>query len=251
MRFYTQKHRYHRGVDLHARSMYVCILDQRGEIVLHKNLPAGPGPFLKAIAPFREDLVVAAECMFAWYWLADRCAQEQIPFVLGHAPYMKAIHGWKVKNDRVDSHKIAGLLRGGMLPQAYVCPPEMRSTRDLLRRRCYTDGSNVGPLNCSSKKTLFSAIAVQPFNSKARSPIKTIRVLMRYLHWTRHYRGESGRQEPNHLPSCCGCVSNARHQRRREAATAECRSVRPAWAWTYGVKVPRRRTTVNDVDANC
>jgi transposase len=137
MRFYTQEHRYYCGVDLHARSMYVCILDQRGEVVLHKNLPAGPRPFLEAIAPFREGLVVAAECMFTWYWLADLCAQEQIPFVLGHALYMKAIHGGKVKNDRIDSHKIAGLLRGGMLPQAYVYPPEMRSTRDLLRRRCY------------------------------------------------------------------------------------------------------------------
>jgi transposase len=80
---------------------------------------------------------VAAECVFTWYWLADLCAREQIPFVLGHALYMKAIHGGKVKNDRVDSRKIAGLLRSGMIPQAYVYPPEMRSTRDLLRRRCY------------------------------------------------------------------------------------------------------------------
>jgi len=137
MRFYTQEHRYYCGVDLHARSMYLCILDQRGEVVLHKNMPAGPEPFLKAIAPFRDDLVVAVECIFTWYWLADLCAQEEIPFVLGHALYMKAIHGGKAKNDRIDSRKIAGLLRSGMIPQAYVYPSEMRSTRDLLRRRCY------------------------------------------------------------------------------------------------------------------
>ena len=31
---------------------------------------------------------------------------------------------------------IAVLLRGGMFPQAYVYPSEMRATRDLLRRRC-------------------------------------------------------------------------------------------------------------------
>jgi transposase len=48
---------------------------------------------------------------------------------------MKAIHGGKAKNDRIDSLKIATLLRGGLLPQAYVYPAEMRSTRDLLRRR--------------------------------------------------------------------------------------------------------------------
>ena len=50
---------------------------------------------------------------------------------------MKAIHGGKAKNDKIDSQKIAVLLRGGMIPVAYVYPPEMRSTRDLLRRRTY------------------------------------------------------------------------------------------------------------------
>jgi len=82
-------------------------------------------------------MVVAVECMFTWYWLADLCAAHNIPFVLGHALYMKAIHGGKAKNDKIDSEKIARLLRGGMLPQAYVYPKQMRATRDLLRRRMY------------------------------------------------------------------------------------------------------------------
>jgi transposase len=60
-----------------------------------------------------------------------------MPFVLGHALYMKAIHGGKAKNDTIDAHKIAVLLRGGMLPQAYVYPAEMRATRDLRRRRMH------------------------------------------------------------------------------------------------------------------
>jgi transposase len=50
---------------------------------------------------------------------------------------MKAIHGGKAKNDKIDAHKIAVLLRGGMLPQAYVYPPERRATRDWLRRHCH------------------------------------------------------------------------------------------------------------------
>ena len=115
----------------------LCILNQDGEIVLHRNMKAAPEPFLKAIAPDQEDLVVCVECLFTWYWLADLCAREGIPFVLGHALYMKAIHGGKAKNDKIDSQKIAVLLRGGMLPQAYVYPAEMRATRDLLRRRLH------------------------------------------------------------------------------------------------------------------
>ena len=137
MRFYTKQHLFYCGVDLHTRSMYICILDQSGQILLHRNLPTDPQRFLDAIAVFRQDIVVCAECMFSWYWLADLCATEHIPFVLGHALYMKAIHGGKAKNDKIDSGKIARLLRGGTIPQAYVYPAKMRATRDLLRRRNY------------------------------------------------------------------------------------------------------------------
>ena len=137
MRFYNQQHPFYCGIDLHARTMYVCILDHNGEIVVHRNMKTTPEAFLQAIAPYRQGIVVAVECMFTWYWLADLCADEGIPFVLGHALYMKAIHGGKAKNDKIDSQKIAALLRGGMLPQAYVYPAHMRATRDLLRRRMH------------------------------------------------------------------------------------------------------------------
>jgi transposase len=50
---------------------------------------------------------------------------------------MKAIHGGKATNDTIDAQKIAVLLRGGMLPQAYVSPAEMRATRELSRRRLH------------------------------------------------------------------------------------------------------------------
>jgi len=135
MKFYTKQHQSYCGVDLHADAMYVCVLDSTGEIVLHKNIPTKPKAFLRLIKPYRENLIVGCECMFSWYWLADLCADEGIDFVLGHALYMKAIHGGKAKNDKIDSYKIASLLRGGNFPIAYTYPKKMRATRDLLRRR--------------------------------------------------------------------------------------------------------------------
>jgi len=137
MRFYNGQHRHYCGIDLHVKTMYVCILDAAGQVLVHRNVKSTPEAFLEAVAPYRDDLVVAVECMFTWYWLADLCAAEGIAFVLGHALAMKAIHGGKAKNDKIDSHKIASLLRGGLLPQAYVYPAAMRSTRDLLRRRLH------------------------------------------------------------------------------------------------------------------
>jgi hypothetical protein len=134
-RFYTQQPPFSCGIDLHARTMSLCILDQAGETLWHRNMPATPEALRKAITPSRDQVVLAAACLVTWYWLADLCADHRIPFVLGHALYMKAIHGGKAKNDQIDAHKIAVLLRGGMLPQASVDPAEMRATRDLLRRR--------------------------------------------------------------------------------------------------------------------
>ncbi len=135
MRFYNKQHQFYCGIDLHANAMYLCIINNLGETVLHKNIQTKPKSFLRLIKPFRERLVVGCECMFSWYWLADLCEDEGIDFVLGHALYMKAIHGGKAKNDRIDSYKIAALLRGGTFPLSFVYPKEWRATRDLMRRR--------------------------------------------------------------------------------------------------------------------
>jgi transposase len=127
--------RFYAGVDLHARAIFVVVLDHDGRVVFAKNLPANPDAFRRAVAPFRDGLLVACECMHCWYWLADTCRAENIAFVLGHAWAMKAVHGCKTKCDRKDAEAIARLLRGGNLPPAYAYPGERRGLRDLLRAR--------------------------------------------------------------------------------------------------------------------
>jgi hypothetical protein len=137
MRFYTKQPPCSCGIDLHARTMSVCILSQDGEVMLHRHMPASPDALLKAIAPYRDGMGIAVACLFPWYWLADLGAQAGLPCVLGHALSRKASHGGKATNEKIDSPKMAVLRRGGMLPQAAVSPAEMRATRDLLRRRLH------------------------------------------------------------------------------------------------------------------
>jgi transposase len=127
--------RFYAGVDLHARSLFLAVLDRDGQPRYSRNLPAAPEPFLRAVAPFRDGLVVGCECMHCWYWLADTCRDHQIAFALGHAWAMKAVHGQKTKCDRHDAEAIARLLRGGNFPLAYAYPRERRGLRDLLRAR--------------------------------------------------------------------------------------------------------------------
>lgn len=58
MRFYTKKHKHYCGIDLHAKKMFLCILDVEGNVLLHRNIDSSPEAFLKTVAPFRDELVV-------------------------------------------------------------------------------------------------------------------------------------------------------------------------------------------------
>ena len=111
--------------------MSVWIVHHDGAMLRHRHMHAAPEPFLKAVAPYRDRLVVAVEGLFPWYWLADLCAADGLSCVLGPALSMQAMHGGKAKHDQSDSPKMAVLLRGGLLPQASVYPAAMRATRDL------------------------------------------------------------------------------------------------------------------------
>ena len=135
MNLYNNMHPYYCGIDLHARLLYVCIIDQEGQVCVHKEISADPNKLVKLLEPYIGNIVVGVECMHCWYWVADFCDDIGVDFILGHALYMKAIHGGKAKNDRIDSFKIASLIRGGNFPLAFVYPKDMRATRDLLRRR--------------------------------------------------------------------------------------------------------------------
>lgn len=135
MNFYNNTHPYYCGIDLHAKTLYVCIIDQEGTVCLHNEISANPKMLKNLLEPYIGNVVVGVECMHCWYWVSDFCQDLGIDFILGHALYMKAIHGGKAKNDRIDSFKITSLIRGGNFPLAYVYPRDMRATRDLLRRR--------------------------------------------------------------------------------------------------------------------
>lgn len=137
MRYAQIDAQYYCGIDLHSRQMYVCIMDKSGTILFHRNMKNDFNIFKHYVKSFLPDMVVGAESSCYYYWLSDACRASGIAFYLGHALYMKAINGGKVKNDRVDSRKIADLLRANLFPLAYPYPKEMRATRDLLRRRHY------------------------------------------------------------------------------------------------------------------
>lgn len=65
MRVYKTQHLHYCGVDLHARSLFVNVLDHTGTTLLERDLPASPAAFLDAVRPYRDGLVVGCECGMA------------------------------------------------------------------------------------------------------------------------------------------------------------------------------------------
>ena len=138
MKYYTSTTEFNCGIDLHARQMYVCVMDRQGKKLVHTNVLNNDFKFfLKLVEPYKHDLTVCCECMFGWYWLADACQGAGLSFVLAHALYVHLIHGGKNKNDRIDSEKLAHLLRSNLIPPAYVYPSDKRPLRALLRQRIF------------------------------------------------------------------------------------------------------------------
>jgi transposase len=72
MKFYTQTHKHYCGIDLHARCLYVCILDQDGTVLVHQNIKANPQALMKLVMPYQDDLVIGVECMFPQAYVYPR-----------------------------------------------------------------------------------------------------------------------------------------------------------------------------------
>jgi transposase len=156
MQYAKISHKYHYfcGGDMHAKTTYFVVQDRTGNCTLKGNLPNKFDAFKEFIEPFKGKIVVGVESNFNYPWLYDGCKQENIAFLLGHAPYMRAIAGNKQKNDHLDAMTIANLMRTNFFPMGYAFPKENRNVRDLLRRRHFFVHQRAG-LITHSKLTLY------------------------------------------------------------------------------------------------
>ncbi len=120
------------GVDLHAEFLQVCVLNSAGGELLNRRVAADGQAFLAFIGPFLPAIEVAAEGTTGWYWLADLCEGEGIPFHLFDARRAMAGRGGR-KSDRNDARHLADLLMRPNPPEVYACPRHLRGPRDLAR----------------------------------------------------------------------------------------------------------------------
>ena len=126
---------YYTGIDLHKFTSYLTTVDSSGKIVKEEDIKNVNHNFVQYFSDLGNENITTVESTMTWYWLNDLLTSLNIPLVLAHAKYVKAIAYAKVKTDKVDSHTLAQLLRMDYIPVAHKISNDKRLLRDALRAR--------------------------------------------------------------------------------------------------------------------
>lgn len=126
------------GIDLHAKSNHVGVIDENRKRLMNKRLSNDPDIILSILESYKNNLVgVIVESTYNWYWLVDLLMEKGYEVHLANPSAIKKYEGLKHADDTHDSFFLAELLSLGILPEGYIYPKEIRPLRDLLRKRSH------------------------------------------------------------------------------------------------------------------
>jgi transposase len=124
------------GIDLHSSNNYIGIIDAKDKRLYSKRHDNRIDDVLKVLGKFKASLQgVVVESTYNWYWLVDGLMDQGYTVHLANPNAIQSYDGLKHTDDKWDSFWLAHMLRLGILPVGYIYPKQLRSVRDLLRRR--------------------------------------------------------------------------------------------------------------------
>jgi transposase len=128
--------RLYAGIDLHANSHYLGILDEQNKVLFRHKIDNDLRKTLSVLEAFQSELEgVVVESTFNWYWLVDGLMDHGYRVHLANPSAIQQYEGLKHVDDERDAIWLANLLRLGILPEGYIYPKQERPVRDLLRKR--------------------------------------------------------------------------------------------------------------------
>src|SRR5215510_15353709 len=111
------------GMDLHKNYLQLAVLDGKGKVLknsrIHNDL-SKVGRFFDRIGN-SSDVKVVMESSCVWYNIYEYLSEERnLDVILSNPIKTRAIASAKIKTDKIDAVKLAGLLRGGFISECYV-----------------------------------------------------------------------------------------------------------------------------------
>ena len=128
---------YYAGIDLHKKTIVVCVLNQDLKITHRRTFACGDPEaivaFFQQLGPFQA--VVEATASYEWLVaLIEPLAQK---VVLANPKKLRVIAESTKKTDKLDAQVLAEFLARDMIPQAHRPTPRQRDHRALVRHRQY------------------------------------------------------------------------------------------------------------------
>ena len=120
------------GMDVHKEAMVIAVLNGRGQLVMESIIETKASSILQFIHGLRGELQVTWEEGTWAAWLYD-LLKPHVHQVLVCDPRRNALLKEGNKSDKVDAHKLADLLRTGMLRPVYHGENGLRTLRELGR----------------------------------------------------------------------------------------------------------------------
>jgi transposase len=126
---------YYTGIDLHKKTSFITTVDESGKVVFRRNFANIEEHILDYFINLDGPTKIVIESMCSWYWLHDLLKAHNFNVVISNPLKTKAIASAKIKNDKVDSHMLAQLLRADLVATVHVCSLKTRKLKELLRHR--------------------------------------------------------------------------------------------------------------------
>jgi transposase len=126
---------YYTGIDLHKKTSFITTIDESGQVVFRRNFSNQKEQILNYFNSLDAPTKIVIESMCSWFWLYDLLTAHNFNVVISNPLKTKAIASAKIKNDKVDSHMLAQLLRADLITTVHVCSIKTRKRKELLRHR--------------------------------------------------------------------------------------------------------------------
>jgi transposase len=123
------------GIDLHRRRSVIVRMTGDGRKLETARITNSPAALRREITKAGKNPKVVIEATYGWYWAVDVLEAVGAEVHLAHPLGVRAFACRRVKNDERDASDLAGLLRMGRLPEAWIAPAEIRELRELTRYR--------------------------------------------------------------------------------------------------------------------
>ena len=134
---------YYTGIDLHRKTSFFTTINENGQIVKRANLQNQQKTIIAYLNSLEDQSQIVIESTANWYWLYDLLNDHGFNVVISNPVKTKAIASARIKNDKLDSHMLAQLLRADLVATVHASTPQTRQLKELLRHRSKLVGDAV------------------------------------------------------------------------------------------------------------